>query len=189
MSDFETTLGRAADFLRAIPGATEKAAAAALTRAAAVGRDTAIASILGRYAAKTSDVRAAVSTRAARPENLTAEIIARSSSIPLGYFPHTPTEIGTGGRGRPTLRVEVLRGSMRDVRGAFVAPIGGKPRIMIRTGGSSSSGRAQIKPVQAVPIAVMMNHESVREATERRALEVFDEQLGKQIDRALSRVA
>lgn len=177
---------RAADFLAAIPGAAEKATAAALSRAAAAGREKAVDAILDRYAAQASDVRAAVSTVPARPQNLTAGVVARSGSLPLGYFPHTPTGIGTGGPGKPPLRVEVLRGSVRDVPGAFVAPIGGRPRIMIRTGNFTSTGRIQIRPVPAVPIAVMMNNEGVRETVERRALEVLDEQLGKQIDRALS---
>jgi len=189
MGDAETTMRRAADFLAAIPGATEKATAAALTRAAAAGREKAVGAILDRYAAKASDVRAAVASMPASPESLTASIIARSGSLSLGYFPHTPGDIGTGGLGRPPLRVEVLRGSVRDVPGAFVAPIGGKPRIMIRTGGTTSTGRAQIRTVPAVPIAIMMNNAGVREAVERRALEVLDEQVGKQIDRALSGAA
>ena len=61
--------------MRAIPGAAEKATAAALNRAAAAGRETAIAGVLGRYAAKGGDVRAAISATTARPENLVSQII------------------------------------------------------------------------------------------------------------------
>lgn len=189
MSDAETTLRRAADFLAAVPKAAEKASARALTRAAAAGREQAISGILDRYAAKASDVRAALSTVPARPEHLAAQVLARSGSLPLGYFPHTPTGIGTGGRGRPSLQVEVLRGSVRDVPGAFVAPINGKPRIMIRTGGTTKTGRTQIRQVPAVPIAVMMNHETVRDAVAHRALDVLEIELAKQIDSALGEAA
>lgn len=189
MSRAEDAIERTADFLRAIPGAAEKASAAALNRAVVAGREQAIESILGRYAAKGSDVRTAITTRPARKEDLSADVIAKSGSLSLGYFPHTPISIGTGGPGKPPLTVEILRGSVRTIPGAFVAPINGKPRIMIRTGGTTKTGRTQIKSVPAVPIAVMMGNEGVRDAVERRAVDVLDEQLGKQIDKALAGAA
>lgn len=188
MSDAVTKgLERARDFLVTIPGAAEKAVARALNRAASVGRDEAIKAIDARYAVRPSDVRDKITTKAATPNNLVISIVARSGPLALGYFPHTPIESGTGGRGKPVLRAEVIRGQEKDVPGAFVAPINGKPRIMIRTGGKTATGKAAIKSVSTVPIASMLGAESVQEAVETRALAVFDQHLDREIDRALGK--
>jgi hypothetical protein len=189
VSDVVKQLERARDFLAAIPGAAEKALAAALNKAGAIGRDQAIEAIDQRYAVKPSDVREKITLHAATPNSLSISIVARSGPLALGYFPHTPVDIGTGGRGKPALRAEVLRGQQKAVGGAFIAPINGKPRIMIRAGGRTATGKAAIKSVSTVPIASMLGAESVREAVESRVLAVLDEQLDKEIDRALSRSA
>jgi hypothetical protein len=177
--DVDEQLERARDFLGSIPNATEQATARALNKAAAAGREQAVRSITDRYAVNASDIREKITVRAARASDLSSAVVARSGSLALGYFPHTPVEIGTGGPGRPVLRAEILRGRTRDVVGAFVAPIGGKPRIMIRAG-------AGIKSVSTVPMANMLGVSSVVDAVEDRAVQVLDEQLGREIDRALA---
>lgn len=189
MDSAQSQLERARDFLAAIPGAAEKALAAALNRAATIGRDEAVKAIDQRYAVRPSDVRDKITLRAATPNNLVISIVARSGSLSLGYFPHTPLEAGTGGPGRPVLRAEVLRGHEKDVAGAFIAPINGKPRIMIRTGGKTATGKSAIKSLSTVPIASMLGAESVQEAVLTRAFSVLDEQLDKEIDRALGKAA
>jgi hypothetical protein len=182
-------LERARDFLATIPGAAEKAVAAALNRAAAIGRDEAVSAIDKRYAVRPSDVREKITLRTATPNSLVISVIARSGPLALGYFPHSPIEAGTGGRGKPVLRAEVIRGQEKNVLGAFVATINGKPRIMIRTGGKTASNKSAIKSVSTVPIASMLGAPSVQQAVETRALAVFDAQLDREIDRALGRVA
>jgi len=182
-------LERARDFLASIPGAAEKAVSNALNRAATVGRDEAVKAIDERYAVRPSDVRDKISLRSATPNNLTISIVARSGSLSLTYFPHTPIAAGTGGPGMPVLRAEVLRGHEKDVAGAFIATINGKPRIMIRTGGKTATGKSAIKILSTVPIANMLGAESVQEAVETRALAVFDENLDREIDRALGKAA
>ena len=189
MSDRVTQqLARATAYLSAIPLAAEKAVASALNRAAAIGRDEAVKSIGDRYAVHSSDVRERITLQAATPNSLSISVIARSGPLSLTYFPHSPTLAGTGGRGKPILRAEVLRGQEKAVPGAFVATIGGKPRIMMRAGGRTATGKSAIRNVPAVPIANMLGAESVREAVETRALAVFDEQLDREIDRALGKV-
>jgi hypothetical protein len=178
-------LERAEDFLRTIPGATEKATAACLNRAAAAGREAAVAAIGDRYAAQASDVRQVVTTRAASTDQLQASVMARSGPLALGYFPHTPTEPGTGGRGRPVLRAEILRGQSREVGGAFIARIGGKSRVMIRTGRFTTGRREGIKSVYSVPLASMLGAESVRDAVDAAAAAAFEKTLDREIDRAL----
>lgn len=187
MDVVEKGLERATDFLGSIPGAAEKAAATALNKAAASGRDAAVAAILQRYAVRAGDIREKITIEQATRDRLAISVIARSGPLALGYFPHTPTLPGTGGRGRPALRAEVLVGQQREVSGAFVALINGKPRIMMRTGGVTSSGRSAIKTVPTVPMASMLGAASVRAAVEAHAFEVFDEHLTKEIDRELGR--
>lgn len=179
---------RAQAFLGAIPKAAEKATARALNKAAAAARDSAVDAITDRYAVRAADVREKITLTTATPDKLGVEVKARSNSLALGYFPHTPGEIGTGGPGRPVLRAEILRGGERSIAGAFLAPINGKPRIMIRTGGTTKTGRTQIKSVYTVPMASMLGASSVRDAVEDRAAEVLDEQLEREIDRALKEV-
>lgn len=183
----EKQLERVRAFLAAIPGAAEKAMARALNRAAAAGRESAIKSIVGRYAVSAGDVREKVTVTTASPGRLGVSVVARSGPLALGYFPHTPVAAGTGGRGRPVLRAEVLRGQEKAVPGAFVANINGKPRIMFRTGGRSATGKSAIKSVSSVPLASMLGAITVRAAVEQRALEVLDQELGREIDRELGR--
>jgi hypothetical protein len=190
MSDAVTKgLERARDFLAAIPGAAEKAVANALNRAATIGRDEAVKAIDARYAVRVSDVREKITLQAATPSNLVISVVARSGPLPLTYFPHKPSLPGTGGRGKPVLRAEVIRGQEKAVPGAFVATINGKPRIMMRSGGRTKTGKTAIKSVMSVPIASMMGAPSVQQAVESRALAVFDEHLDREIDKALGKVA
>ena len=183
MVSFDRQLERASSFLAAIPAATERAAARALNRAAAAARDQAVDSIVERYAVNPSDIRGRITQENARPESLGATITARSGSLALGYFPHIPSEVGTGGPGRPVLRAEILRGQEKSIPGAFVATINGRPRIMIHTGGTSRSMRS----VYTVPFASMLGASSVVDAVEDRAAAVLDEQLGREIDRELKK--
>ena len=178
----EKQLQHVRDFLASIPGAADKAMARALNKAAAAGRESAVRAITDRYAVQAGDVREKITVSAATPEQLSVSVEAKSPSLALGYFPHTPDQPGTGGPGRPVLRAEVLRGQERDVPGAFVAMINGQPRIMTRSGKS-------IRSVYSVPIANMLGADSVRAAVEARALAVIDEQLDREIDRALGKVA
>jgi hypothetical protein len=182
-------LERAQAFLGTIPRATEQATARALNKAAAAARNAAVEAITERYAVRAADVREKITLSTATADKLGVEVVARSGSLALGYFPHSPTEIGSGGPGRPVLRAEILRGQERSIAGAFVAPINGKSRIMIRTGGTSKTGRTQIRSVYTVPLANMLGAASVRDAVEDRAAAVLDEQLEREIDRALGKVA
>jgi hypothetical protein len=172
--------------LAAIPGAAEKAMASALNRAAIAGRQRAVEAIVERYAAKTSDVRGMIQLQTASPKNLSAVIHARSKALSLGYFPHAPKRPGTGGTGKPVLRAEVKRGAQKDVPGAFVAELNSGRRIMIRTGQKTASGKSAMRSLYTVPLAVMLGVENVRVEVEARAVEVLDQRLGHEIDRALT---
>ncbi len=183
---FEAGLDKARTFLASISDAAEKATAAALNKAGQAARNAADRAIAERYAVKPSDVRERLQLARARIGDLTATLTARSGSVSLTYYPHTPLVSGTGGRGRPLLRAEVLRAQSKAVDGAFVATIGGKARIVMRT---SKRGDASLRVLSSVPIGVMLAAESVREAVETKALETFEGALDKEIDKALGRNA
>lgn len=180
-------LERAQELLGELTGAAERAMARALNRAATAGRQAAVKAIGERYAVRAGDVRERITLSTATPDRLEVAVVAKSGPLPLTYFPHSPSEPGTGGPGRPVLRAEILRGQEKDIRGAFVATIGGKPRVMIRTGGKTRTGKDAMKVVPSVPIAVMLGAPSVREVVEQRAVAVLDERLEHELDRELGR--
>lgn len=190
MSDIATRgLEQAQAFLAGLPRAAERAVAAALNRASVQGRDESVAAIDRRYAVNPGDVREKIQISSATPDKLSVSIVARSPSLSLGYFPHSPSVAGTGGRGRPALHAEVLRGQAKSVRDAFVATINGRARIMMRTGGRTSTGKTAIRSVYSVPLALMLGAETVRAAVMSRIADVFDQHLGREIDRALGKAA
>lgn len=172
-----------------MPDAADKAIARALNKAASAGRETAIEAIVDRYNVQAGDIREKIKLSTATLDKLGVAVVARSGALSLGYFPHSPVDIGTGGPGRPNLRAEVIRGQEKEIPGAFVATINGKPRIMFRTGGTTKAGRTQIRSVYTVPMASMLGASSVRAAVEERAAAVLDTQLDKEIDRALKEEA
>lgn len=179
-------LERAQGLLGSLTGAAEKAMAHALNRAAVAGRQQAVKSIGERYAVNPADVRERITLSSATPDRLEVAVVARSGPLPLTYFPHTPFVSGTGGRGRAPLAAIVLKSrGFRDVKGAFVAPVGGKDRIVFRTGAKTRTGKDAIKVVPAVPIATMLGVDSVREAVEQRAVAVLDQHLAQDIDGAV----
>lgn len=180
-------LERAQRFLGAIPGATERAMSRALNRAITSARAASIEAITERYELKPSDLRDALTLRTASPSDLQVSITARSGSMPLHYFPHAPTQPGTGGPGKPALTATVIRAQTKPVPGAFVAQIGGKPRIVTRTGAKTKSGKQGLRVLYTVPIGDMLGVESVRIAVEAKAVEVLDQRLEHEIDRELQK--
>lgn len=175
-------------YLGAIPGATERALSAALNRSAMEAREQAITSITNRYAIDGSVVRDKITVERATPTKLAIVVRARSTPLAMTAFPHAPTASGTGGKGQPVLRAEIIRGEAKDVPGAFIAPINGKNRVMFRTGKKTSSGRDGIKVVPSVPIAKMMGVPVVSASIEERALGMLEAHLDAAIDRELKRV-
>ena len=172
-------------YLGAIPGATERAMARALNVAVRRARDEALERIVARYEVKGADVRARLSTQLARPSSLSATLRAKSPSLPLHYFPHTPSSPGTGGPGAPALTATVKRGETREVPGAFVAKLGSKARIAMRTGAKTATGKDALRVLYTIPIAEMLGVDDVRAAVERRAVEVLEDTLPEEITREL----
>jgi hypothetical protein len=180
-------LGRAERYLGTLPGAAERAMARALNQAGQVGRAAAVPAITGIYAAKASDVREMLAVSKATPDELEVTIRARSRSLTLGYFPHTPTAPGTGGPGQPALTAEIRKGSVKAVAGAFVANLNSGPRVMVRTGGKTGSGKAAIRGLFSVPLATMLANQAVRDQVEVAVVAELDRRLDPEIDRELAK--
>lgn len=178
-------LERARIALAGLPGAAERAVARAMTEAAKAAKAEAIDVISGRYEVKERDVAARLSVSAARPSALAATLTARSPSMPLHYFPHTPSRSGTGGPGKPHLSVTVRRGETRTVGSSFVARLGVKNRIVTRTGGKTGSGKDALRVLYTTPIAEMLGVAAIASDVEDRAVKVLDERVGVEIDREL----
>lgn len=182
-------LARAEKFLGAIPGAAERALSRAMNAAIKSAAEEAVVKIRDRYNTAEKDVRSRLDLQSAKPSALTATLLARSPSLPLHYFTHAPTRPGTGGRGKPRLVVEVLRGEPKTMASAFIAKLGIKPRIVVRTGKKTASGKSELKVLFSVPIPEQLGVAPVRLAVEERAMEMLDEKLGVEIDRELGRAA
>lgn len=178
---------RAERELAHLPGAAIRAVVRALNRSSIAGRQAAIEKIRERYAIRAGDVREKITLTTATEERLEVEVRAKSPALSISRFPHAPKRAGTGGRGRPQLVAEVIRGekkTVRDDRGpVFVATINGRPRVMRRLPGKTASGKTKIESVYSVPIAIMLGAVSVREAVEQRALAMFDQRLAHEIER------
>lgn len=182
-------LDRAKVYLGSIPGAAERAMSRALNRAATSGRTEAVRAIGERYATKASSVRGMITLTTARPDRLDVAIKARSGSLALGYFPHDPSGIGTGGPGKPILTAEIKSGESKSVGGAFVANLSSGPRVMRRTGTLSANGKPAIESIFTVPLAVMLTAESVQAAVEDVVTAAVDQDLPRQIDREIATAA
>ena len=72
--------------------------------------------------------------------------------------------------------------------GAFVAPLGGKNRIVVRTGGKTRTGKNALKVFYTIPMPQMLARPEIRLAVEEKAVEAIDAALDKQIDRELGAV-
>lgn len=182
-------LARAERYLGAIPGAAQRALSRAMNAAIKAAADEAVVSIHDRYTTAEKDVRARLELQASKPSALTATLLARSPALPLHYFPHTPKKPGTGGRGKPRLVVEVLRGQPKTMASAFIAKLGVKPRIVVRTGEKTASGKDALKVLFSVPVPEQLGVAPVRLAVEERAMDMLDEKLGAEIDRELGKAS
>lgn len=172
-----------------IPGAAQRAAARALTRAMKAARTAAGRSISEEYAVKGAEVKRYMRIVHGRTQKgkdtFSAKLLASSEPWELSKFPHKPKKAGSGGPGRPPLRVEVKRGQWKAVPGAFVAPLGGVPKIVSR----ASRQSLPMRKLPAVNPAIMLRNERVREHVYGRSLEVFRVRLAHEMQRALEKGA
>ena len=186
--DVTDNMERAKEVLGHIPGAAQRAAARSLKRALATAKATAGRSAAEVYAVKSADVKRYLRTSyrgSDAADRFVGVLQASSEAWELSKFPHKPKRAGTGGVGKPPLRVQILRGRWSQVPGAFVVPLSGVPTVVSRAGRQD----LPIRRLAAVNPAIMLRNERVREKIEVGAMETFYARMAHEVHRALEKEA
>jgi len=175
-------LDRAVRLLAHLPGKAQQAMARAMNRALEGARAAAAKAIRGEYRVSAADVKKTMTLRWATPARLDAEVKSVAPRVALFAFGPKPNEPGTGGPGRPTLRVGVKRaGGRKPLKGAFVVRLGRKLHVASRKGAKRSPLEVHFGP--AVP--QMLHAESVTRQVEAVAQQRLDARLEHELGRAL----
>lgn len=175
-------IDRAVDLLKHVPGAAQQAMARAMNRALEGARTTAVKETRAEYRVSSGDVKATMRLRKATPTNLQAEVVSTGKRIPLAAFGTKPSQPGTGGQGRPTLRVGVKRSGKKPIDGAFIARVG---RVAIRVGAK----RYPIRTLYGPAVPQMMGAEKVIARVEEIATQRLSARLDHEIEHALETAA
>ena len=174
-SDWQSTLAA----LDGNAAAATRAIRSAMARTIRTARAEATRAIVDRYSVSAGDVRAAIEAKSKPAENsIVGEIVGKGARIPLARFPHSPSSPGTGGRGRPPLYIEIVRGERKPIPGAFVMRSDGATRIAQR----QSRARFPVRALSTIPIPMMLGVLAPR-ITEH-AQRTFTERLAHEIGRA-----
>jgi hypothetical protein len=177
------SLKSAQEILRTLGDRAVKALVPAVNRAVKSARAEAGRAITERYAISSKEAKAQLEVDRATYSAPVGTLRARGETLKLTDFPHRPISPGTGGPGKPSLRAEIKRGQWKKIPGAFVAPIGGKNRVMARRG----KARGAMFEMAALPVPTMFG--MVRERVEQYALEIFEQRLAHEIRRQIEKAA
>lgn len=173
---------RAVRLLAHLPGEVPKVLSRAMNRALEGARTTAVKETRMEYRVNSRDVKATMRVQKATQANLQAEVVSTGKRIPLATFGARPTQPGTGGPGKPTLRVGVKRaGGRKPLKGAFVVRLGQKLHVASRKGAKRFPLEVHFGP--AVP--QMLGVESVVRQVEEVAQQRLDARLEHELGRAL----
>lgn len=173
---------RAALVLQDIPRGVEKAASRAINRALAATRTQAIRSIRENYSIKAGAVRQTMKIEKATPSKPAGTVTSTGSNIPLIKFQPRPSTPGTGGPGKPALKVAVKKGQVKTSAGAFVARMkSGATGVYQRKG----IERQPIEQLYGPAIPVMLGVVDVTQAIEERAQAVVGERFEHEVTRIL----
>ena len=199
MVDFTAEqVDRAIKMLNHLPGEAQKAMANAMNRAIDGAHTAAARKIAARYRIKPARAKEGIGkARHANPADLHAGFDSIGRRPTLYQYGPSPSQPGTGGAGRPSLRVAVLRShGKKKLRHAFA--LGGKAnadgaRNMLvgwRIRGTqmkSNHKKEKIQGLYGPAIPQMLGQESVLQAVEKVARERLDARLDHEIERALER--
>ena len=170
---------RAVRLLAHLPGAAQQAMARAMNRAILGARTAATKQTRAKYRIKAAAIKATMRMVKATRFRLEASVVSRGKRIPLFGFGTKPNQPGTGGPGKPQLRVSVKRGGGRKkVRSAFVARVG---RVARRKG----KKRFPLESLFGPAVPQMLGNEAVIAEVEAVAQQRLDARLDHEIDWAL----
>ena len=163
-----------------IPGAFEKAVAPALNRAIAHGKTVVTRKVRETYDVKYGAVQKSLQTIRATRRSLRADLISRSTVMPLIGFKVSPRRT-TGKRPRKGLRVSVKRSGAQYLQHAFVGLWKGEPQVLERVGES----RMPIKMLFGPAVPSMLGEETVSSVTEAAIGAEFEKRLTHETERIL----
>ncbi len=177
---------RATAILREIPGGVEKAQSRAINRALAATRTQVVKSIREEYNVKTRDVRETIKIHKATPTNPAGSVTSTGSMIPLIKFGPRPSTPGTGGPGRPDLRVSVKKGESKTNPGAFVARMKSGALGVYRR---KTAKRHPIEQLYGPAIPIMAGAADVAMEIEEKAQAIVGQRFEHEVTRLLEAAA
>jgi len=172
---------RAVRLLAHLPGAAQQAMARAMNRALLGARTAATKQTRAQYRIKASAIKATMRLERATRTRLQASVVSRGKRISLFAFGTKPNQPGTGGPGKPQLRVGVKRaGGRKPVRSAFVARAGWVAR-------RKGKKRFPLESLFGPAVPQMLGNEEVLAEVEAVAQQRLDARLDHEIDWALQK--
>lgn len=183
-------LAKAEAALSHIPGATQKAAAAAINRAAQSAMTAAARSARENYYVKHGDVLKTMKLYKATPTDLAAMVVSRGYALPLTKFRISPNKPNPAKAAKARWRkgkssalvARVRRGEGGPIPGAFVARVkSGHVGVFRRT----SKAKYPVEHLYGPAIPQLLSSRTVSEAVEQRASEQLDARLSHEIERLL----
>jgi len=180
----EAQVDRAVRLLAHLPGAAERSMVRAINRAILGARTTAVKLVRRRYRVTARAVKKTMTLRRATRSRLEASVKSVAPRVPLFAFGPRPNQPGTGGKGKPTLRVGVKRkGGRKPIPGAFVVRLGSAVHVASRKG----KDRLPLEKAYGPAVPQMLGVASVTREVEKVAQERLAARLEHEIDRALKK--
>lgn len=176
----EAQVKRAMRELVHIRDGAPRAMSAALNKTATGAKTDTIRVLAKIYTAKQKKIRDSITTgRKASPSNLIAKIIG-SYKRPIGLidFNAKPKAVT---RRRPLggIRIEVKRGQTKQIPHAFIAKLGGRPRVA----GRKTHKRYPIEQLYGPNIPQMMDNDGAADEVMRLTQSRMEKNLDHEIDR------
>lgn len=174
---------RAVKLLEHLPGEAQKVMASAMNRAIEGARTAASKAVRGEYRVSSERVKKTMTLRRATAAQLTAEVRSVERRPSLFQYAPRPAAAGTGGAGKPTLRVGVKRsGGRKPLKGAFIVRLGPAGlHVASRTG----KKRMPIEVHYGPAVPQLLGVESVKRHVEAVAQQRLDARLDHDIGRAI----
>lgn len=151
----------------------------ALNRAASNAKTNASRKAREKYNIKSKDINSTINITKSNRGSLRAVVKSSGERIPLIKFKVSPSQPRPKNPPK-VLRVEVKKGGLKDLVGAFVANINGN-KVFKRT----SSARLPIQQLFGPAVPQMLGTSDVKEFIENEAAKMFDQRLDHEIQRIL----
>jgi len=151
----------------------------AINRAASNAKTNASKKAREQYNIKAKDINATIKITKANKGSLGAIVKSTGERIPLIKFKVSPSNPKPKNPPK-VLRVEVKKGGLKEIVGAFVSNVNGN-KVFIRT----SSARLPIQQLFGPAVPQMLGSNSIKEFVENEATKTFDQRLDHEIQRML----